>query len=205
MNSLPAKTAQKPHETKRRILDVAARLFRQQGYAAVSLRSIAKAANMQAGSLYYHFDSKEELISEILNQGIDSVHDEVRRTIEAMAGSDRQLIFKAAIRAHMKSLLRQSDYTSANVRIFGQVPEAVRKRCMATRRAYEELWDRLLIDLRREGAKPNKSDIRVARLLILGALNASLDWFDPKRGGVEALAEQYADMLWNGIEGKNVE
>ena len=180
MNDLAVKPATKTHETKRRILDVAARLFRQQGYAAVSLRAIAKAADMQAGSLYYHFASKEELITQILNQGIDAVHDEVRRTVEAMAGSDRHVIFKAAIRAHLKSLLRQSDYTSANVRIFGQVPEAVRERCMATRRAYEAFWDRLLMDLHHGASARSKSNRRVARLLILGGLNASLDWFDPQ-------------------------
>lgn len=187
--------------TKRRILDVAARRFREQGYAAVSLRSIAKAANMQAGSLYYHFASKEDLVCEILNQGIDAVHEEVRRSVEAVAGSQRSVIFRAAIRAHLKSLLRQSDYTSANVRIFGQVPEAVRKRCLATRRAYEEFWDKLLSGLRDDGALQSKADVRAARLLILGALNASLDWFDPKRGGVEALADQYADLIWNGFDG----
>lgn len=193
----------KSRSTKRRILDVAARLFREQGYAAVSLRSIAKAADMQAGSLYYHFDSKEDLVSDILNQGIDAVHEEVRRSVEAAAGSRRDVIFRAAIRAHLKSLLRQSDYTSANVRIFGQVPEAVRNRCLATRHAYEDFWDKLLLGLRADGTRQSKAEIRATRLLILGALNASLDWFDPKRGGVEVLADQYADLIWNGFDGMN--
>ena len=52
-------------------------------YASVSLRAIAAAAGMKAGSVYYHFDSKQAIvIEEILDIGISAVHEEVSRTIE---------------------------------------------------------------------------------------------------------------------------
>src|SRR5947209_17027405 len=47
--------------TRRQILDQAARLLRTNGYASTSLRDIAAATGMKAGSLYYHFASKEAL------------------------------------------------------------------------------------------------------------------------------------------------
>ncbi|MEX1288680.1 MAG: helix-turn-helix domain-containing protein, partial [Acidimicrobiia bacterium] len=56
-----------------RILDEAARLFLAQGYAETTLRDIADAVGIKAGSIYYHFDSKERLLGEILDQGIDRI------------------------------------------------------------------------------------------------------------------------------------
>ncbi len=190
-------------ETRRRILDVAARLFRQHGYAGVSLRAIAAAAGMQAGSLYYHFANKEDLVVAILDEGIRSVHQEVAAAVTASetagtAGNGR-LLLQGAIRAHLTSLLRRSDYTSANVRIFGQLPAAVRKRSLPVRQAYDDFWDQLLGRLRSDGAIDRRVEPREARLLLIGALNATLDWFDVRRGGLEALSERYAALLWNGL------
>lgn len=48
------------------ILDAAARLFAQSGYAATSTRQIAEAVGMRQASLYYHFDSKERILAELL-------------------------------------------------------------------------------------------------------------------------------------------
>ena len=190
-------------EARSRIMDVAARLFRERGYAAVSLRAIAEAANMKAGSLYYHFASKEELVVEILNQGIRTVHDDVVRAIEGAAQDDPKGVLRAAIVAHLESLLRQSDYTSANIRIFGQVPDNVRAQNLAVRRAYEGLWDRLIRDLGKSAeVSPTAEEIRLARMMVLGALNASLEWFKPSRGSIKSLADRYTDLLWHGFAAK---
>ena len=35
--------------------------------------------------------------------------------------------------------------------------------------------------------------------MLIGALNATLEWFDPSRGGVDALASAYADVFLNGM------
>ena len=58
-------------------------MFLQQGYDATSLRHIADAVGMKAGSIYYHFASKDELLAEILRRGIDvmeTAFDEADRT-----------------------------------------------------------------------------------------------------------------------------
>lgn len=53
-----------------RILAVAARLFASEGYEATSLRHLAYECGIKAGSLYYHIDSKEELLLEICNDSL---------------------------------------------------------------------------------------------------------------------------------------
>lgn len=190
----------KADATRDRILREAARLFRDQGYAAVSLRGLAAAAGMKAGSLYYHFGSKEEIVAEILDAGILAVDAAVRAALgdlPADAPAARRL--RAAIRAHLFALLEHSDFTSANVRIFGQVPEAVQVANRPARRRYEALWDGLLADLQARGELRPDADLHAFRLLLIGALNATLEWFDPARGGVDALAGHYADILLNGL------
>ena len=184
------------------ILNVAARLFREQGYGAVSLRRIAEAAGIKAGSIYYHFGSKDEIVVAILDEGIWAVHDRMRRAISDVSGGDAATVLRAAIRAHLRALLDVSDYSSANVRIFGQVPQSVRDANLPARRAYEAEWDGLLSRLKADGALREVVDVRRLRLMLIGALNATLEWFDPERGSAEALASAYADVFLNGVLAK---
>ncbi len=182
------------------VLDVAARLFREQGYGPVSLRKIAEAAGIKAGSIYYHFGSKDEIVVAILDAGIQAVHDDMRQAVGALhADTGAEAALRAAIGAHLRALLDVSDYSSANVRIFGQVPQSVRDANLPTRRAYEAEWDSLLSRLQRDGALKRNVDIRRLRLMLIGALNATLEWFDPERGGADALSRTYADVFLHGI------
>lgn len=187
------------------VLDVAARLFRDRGYGSVSLRKIAEAAGIKAGSIYYHFGSKDEIVVAILDEGIWAVHENMRRAVaEQPDTAEAAAILRAAISAHLRALLDVSDYSSANVRIFGQVPQSVRDANLPARRAYQAEWDDLLTRLQKNGALRADVDIRRLRQMLIGALNATLEWFDPARGSADVLATAYADVFLNGIlEGKD--
>ena len=182
------------------VLNAAAALFRQRGYGAVSLRSIAAAAGIKAGSIYYHFASKDAIVTEILDAGILAVHTEVRASVEALpADASAETILRTVLRGHLRTLLEHGDYTSANVRIFGQVPPAVRDANLVVRRDYEKYLDGLLSDLQAAGMIRDDVNIGRFRLMLIGALNATLEWFNPAKGGAEALADDYADTFLNGI------
>ncbi|MCX8226588.1 MAG: TetR/AcrR family transcriptional regulator [Sulfitobacter sp.] len=182
------------------ILDAAALLLGRQGYGAVSLRMIAEAAGIKAGSIYYHFASKDDIITEILDAGIQAVHDEVRDRVVALnADASARDVFRAVLRGHLCALLEHGDYTSANVRIFGQVPPVVRDANLPVRRAYEAFLDNLLSELKVRDAIRSDVNLPRFRLLLIGALNATLEWFDPQKGSAEDLADDYADTFLNGI------
>ncbi|MEX9938543.1 multidrug efflux transporter transcriptional repressor AcrR, partial [Providencia rettgeri] len=59
------KTKQQALETRQHILDVALRLFSQQGVSSTSLAAIAKAAGVTRGAIYWHFKNKSDLFNEI--------------------------------------------------------------------------------------------------------------------------------------------
>jgi len=198
--SVSAKPKEKPEVGRAGILSAAALLFRQYGYGGVSLRAIAQAAGIKAGSIYYHFVSKDAIVVEILDAGIIAVHKEVRAAVDALPdGASADAILGAVMRGHLRTLLEHGDYTSANVRIFGQVPPAVRDANLAVRRDYEKYLDDLLSNLQASGAIRPDVNIGRFRLMLIGALNATLEWFDPDKGDAEALADDYADTFLNGI------
>lgn len=194
---------EKAEETRRRILDAAARLFRKSGYAGVSLRMIAASARMKAGSVYYHFKSKDEIVTDILNIGIERVHGEVENAIAGLApsASAEQLILHG-VRAHLKALHDHSSYTSANVRIYGQLPKKAQQKNLKVRADYEALWDRILVRAQALNANESNVDVRIFRLMLIGCLNATLEWFDPKKGSILDLADHYAGYLLNGFQGQ---
>lgn len=198
----PTKSATKSAGAMSRqaILDTAARLFRQEGYAATSLRAIADACDMKAGSLYYHFDSKDQIVSEVLDIGVQRVFDAVRSAVEALP-PDAALrdTLQSAIQAHLSALLHAHDFTSANIRIFGQVPADVRASHKSLRRSYEQYWQDLLRDLQRRGEIRSGTDLQRTVFFLFGAMNWTTEWYDQKKSGLSAMAGELADLVSNGL------
>jgi AcrR family transcriptional regulator len=190
----------KADSSRTRILDAAARLFREEGYATVSLRAIAAAAGMKAGSVYYHFDSKQAIVTEILDTGITAVHEKLEHVIENLpADVSAGDAIRAGILTHLQALFEFNDYSSANVRIYAQVPSSARQSNRKLRRDYEALWARLLKRLLRKGEVRESVDHRAFILLLIGSLNATLEWFDPARGNLPELANNFAEIMLNGL------
>lgn len=198
MSVAPAKDPEE-RTSRQHVLDCAARLFSHNGYAAVSLRGIAAESGMKAGSLYYHFASKDVIVTEILNIGVRRVHGAVERALGALpADAPIGESLGAAIGAHLWALHEAGDYTSANIRIFGQVPPAVREAHQGVRREYEALWARFLKGGIATGQLRGDIDVPRVRAFLLGAMNSSLDWLEPKRDAVTRTASDLASLVLNG-------
>src|SRR5258705_10454366 len=73
----------KSDRTRTSILDAAARLFARRGYTDTNLSEIAAEAGMKAGSLYYHFESKEDLVYEELRYAVAHSFEHTRAEVES--------------------------------------------------------------------------------------------------------------------------
>src|SRR5581483_10747272 len=162
----------KSEQTRERLLDAAAKVFREKGYAGARLSDIADLAEMHVPGVYYYFDSKEALVEEVLRAGVARACGFVEERVAAVPeGSPELDRLRAAIEGHVLVVLEIGDYTSANIRIFGQLPADIRRRHLAQQRAYGDLWRGLLEAARAAGELRPDLDLSVLRMLILGALN----------------------------------
>lgn len=60
--------AERGEQTRQKLVDVALRRFREDGYAATTMRRIAEEAGVSLGNAYYYFASKDELVHELYLQ-----------------------------------------------------------------------------------------------------------------------------------------
>jgi AcrR family transcriptional regulator len=73
----------KGEETKNRILQQAAELFNQQGYAGSSISDIMRVTGLQKGGIYNHFQSKDELALQAFDYAIASISKHYRIAIRS--------------------------------------------------------------------------------------------------------------------------
>ncbi len=185
--------------TRERILLEASRLFRHHGYAATTLREVADAAGIKTGSIYYHFESKEQILGEVLDKGILAVAAAVRERVEALPkGATARQKVAAAIEGHLWGLLHHGDFTSANIRIYGQIPPAAKNRHRKVRREYADYWDALLDEAMQRGELRRDIGVTIARLFVIGALNWTVEWYNPQKGSFEDFVEQITTIVFDG-------
>lgn len=185
--------------TRERILLEASRLFRHHGYAATTLREVADAAGIKAGSIYYHFESKEQILGEVLDKGILAVATAVRERVEALPkdATARKKV-AAAIEGHLWGLLHHGDFTSANIRIYGQIPPAAKNRHRKVRREYADYWDALLDEAMQRGELRRDIGVTIARLFVIGALNWTVEWYNPQKGSFDDFVDQITTIVFDG-------
>lgn len=82
------------------ILDLAKETFSTRGYAAASLRDLAERAGVTAAALYYHFEKKEDLLREIIFEGLKRLSDDLLAAL-APARTPEQAL-EALVRAHLR-------------------------------------------------------------------------------------------------------
>lgn len=192
-------TAAKPRQTtkaanaRQEILAAAARKMRQKGYAEMSLRDLATEVGMKAGSLYYHFPSKDALAAEVMRLGVEVVQQAVREALEQEKDTPPRRRLITAMHVHLDTLLSESDYSSAHIRCYPFVSDAVRTELTEVRKSYDRDWNEIISA--HLGEKTDAARIRHLRHALLGALNWSLEWFDPKRDSVDDYVESLAQLL----------
>ena len=194
----------KVKKTKDNILDAAAALFSQHGYNGTALRDIADSLNMKAGSLYYHFDSKEQLVLEIISIGLENIIDTVIQRVEALPeGSSTREVLVTAAQGHLAALLGKGDYTSTSIRNYGQMPEAVQLETLIIRDKYEDMWRKWLVKAQQKGDIKTSINLKLLRLTLLGSLNRTLAWYKKGDMTTDDIAKAQVDIIWDGIAGDN--
>jgi AcrR family transcriptional regulator len=180
------------------LLDAAGRLFREKGFAATSIRDIAEAAGVWPGSVHYRFRTKEAVLLALIERGI-AIAESSFRTATAQSSDPVERI-RLAIRAHVAMLAGNDHGTYVLLYEGRQLDGDARTRMARLRDRYDALWDGLLYQAVGAGRFQPSVDVRLARLLILGAINWVPQWYS--EGGPltpDQIADAFADRLLEGL------
>ncbi len=184
----PRKTLDERDDGNRRVelVRAAARLFRKKGFDATSTRDIAAAVGMRSGSPFYHFKSKGALLFAVMDEGMRSAHERQREALLNAAesgadeGGDPRALLAVLIRNHFDVLLGPgSDFIPVMLYEARSITPRQRAALAALQHDYEADWEPVLRALHASGQL--KADVKLARLLMFGALNWSAQWFN-RRG-----------------------
>jgi AcrR family transcriptional regulator len=169
----PTVVETKAVRTRRRILAAAASELTQHGYAATSLRRIAEGAGLQLGSLYFHFTTKDELITEVMRDAVDTTLSRIAAALAALpataCAADR---LTTAISVHLAALHESRDRGVAMLGLVGSSSGA-NARARDHARRYLQSWLPLVEDAQRAEALPTDLDPAKVRDLLVGALNST--------------------------------
>ena len=180
----PRKTEEERDDGNRRqaLLAAAARLFRVQGFAATSTRDIAAAVGMHSGSPFYHFKSKDALLCAVMEEGMHlAIERQARALQDGGAAGTALLQMRLLIRAHFDTLLGPgNDFVPVMLYEHRSLNAQQRKLLAKLQVDYEAAWTPVLEALHASGHL--RAPVKLSRLLILGALNWSVQWFDRKKG-----------------------
>ena len=159
------------HNRIQPLLDAAAKLFAGKGYRETTMRDIGAEAGMQAGSVYYHFKSKDELLLAVYAMAVDGIESRLLAALEGIEDPWHRL--EVAVVTHLETILDRNDYSSVMIGVTPDKAEDIKPSLVALRDRYESHFERLIQEL----PLARRTDRRLLRLMLMGALNASHSWY----------------------------
>jgi AcrR family transcriptional regulator len=200
----PRKTLEEREDGNRKgdLIAAAAKLFRQKGFDATSTRDIAAAVGMRSGSPFYHFKSKGDLLYAVMAEGMRAAIEKQQSKLQATQQNgekqplnigDSLLFNSEQYKQQKRRLLRiltlnhfevllnpESDFIPVMLYEWRSLTTPQQSTLAAMQREYEAVWLPVLDALFASGQL--KCPVKLARLLIFGALNWSVQWFDAQKG-----------------------
>ena len=183
---------------KAQIDRTATALFRARGFAATSMRELATALGLEAGSLYSHIKSKEEILhrvcfglAEAFFAGFDAA---TANTTAQIATKLRQ-----AIEAHVRVLTRDSAASAVFLHEWRHLSDPARTEFLALRDRYEASF-RELIQRGIAAEELHAPDAAFAALTLLASLNWLPSWYRPDgKLTPDEIAHRLAEQLLGGL------
>jgi TetR/AcrR family transcriptional regulator, cholesterol catabolism regulator len=198
-------------DPRQEILRTAARLFQQRGYDATSMNDVAAALKLSKGGLYHHFQSKDEILYEIMNHAMEITQQRVIDPVRSIADPEERL--RALIRLHIEVVLSPRDREiTVMLHENHPLPPTLRKRINARKKDYVHFLENLMAEVQREAPKEARREAqptrqagakvspRAAAFALLGMINWIYQWYKPE-GDLQThnLIPQFTELIFGGI------
>lgn len=181
------------------VLETAARLIREKGYEAASVQDIADACGLTKAGLYYYIRSKEDLLREIMDYGMDIFEEKVLLPVLAIADPVERL--KSCME---RNILLVTEERSKEVTIIlhehDTLTGAAREHINARKKRYVHFLESTFEEAIREG-RIRRVEPRVAAFSFLGTILWIYKWFRPDgKLSQEDLVREMQSLFFGGLE-----
>ncbi len=187
----------KATDRKSEIIAIAAQLFKEKGYSAVTMRDIAQAMNIKAASLYNHIKSKQEILVLIVIE----IAEEFTQTMETIVRSDENTIQKLekVIQLHIDITLRNADALACLNNDWMHLADAELAYFIKMREDYEDNF-RTIIKNGITNQEIKNLNVEVIIFSILSTLRTLYLWYGKKKSpNPSVLKSNMIQVLLNGI------
>ena len=188
-------------DRKQQIYSTARSMFSERGYPATTVRDIARELNMQAGSLYAHIGSKEDMLWEIVERAAL----QFIGAVAPIAGSQRQPADKLRemVRAHVRVVADNLDDATIFLHEWKFLGEERRAWVNERRNLYEGFYRRVIDEGIRSRDFAAHTDAKMASLLVLSSMNWMPQWYNPAGPlSPEEIADSFTQTILKGIQAK---
>lgn len=186
------------------IEEVASDLFRERGYAATSIRDIARALSVQGASLYAHVTSKEDVLWAIVDRAasrFEAAADAAEVAAESRRPGDPSEAIAALVRAHVQVLTADVDEAGVFVNEWRALGDARRAAILTRRDAYQRRF-RAHVEAGIAVGAFAMTDPAIATTAVLSAINGVAAWYDPAgRLPADRIADHLVDLCLRMLEG----
>ncbi len=182
--------------TRAQIINAAIRDFAQYGYDGTGVAEICKSAGISKGAFYHHFESKETLYLELLNEWLRSIDDELRSirarsssTLEALVEMTR--VFRSIFDSSRVKVAVFLDFLTKAAREPG-----LREAALEPYRRYQRYFTEMIAQGAREGSIRDADPQQTAQLLVSTAVGLVLQGvLDPEAADWGSVAENAVTLF----------
>ena len=185
-------------DSRQEILRTAARLFQQRGYHATSMNDVASALKLSKGGLYHHFQSKDEILFNLMDHAMNITQERVINGVRDIADPEERL--RMLIRRHIEVVLSVRDREiTVMLHENNPLPPSLRRRINARKKDYVHFVENLIAEVQRARHSSGSVSPRAAAFALLGMINWIYQWYRPE-GALqqEHLVRQYTEIFFAG-------
>lgn len=195
----PEQRSNARYESRRAdVIDASATVFARKGFHATRLEDLEEATGLTRGGLYHYMNGKQDLLIQIHERFIEPLLENAREI--AARGETPEAELRLLARALVQDIATYRDAVTVFLhewRIIEDEPE-----WKDVRRSRKEFESIISACLRRgmEDGTFREMDVRTTMRGFLGLINYTYQWLNPKgKLTPEAVADQFAEMILNGI------